>query len=229
VKGGLVADGTVTVRGEAVVPGEPDEAHVFLEIKAVEKSPQKAMANASARSAALQAVFEDLEIPALARATSGISVAEETEWDTRSSRRKHVGFRAVNRVSVRLDDVETVARLIGEATDKCEASVRGPDWQIALANPARTEAFRAAASDARRKAEAYASALGVSLGDVLTVIEPGLGVRVHQRHEIMPAPAAAPGSAAARPPEIEVDAGALDVAAAVEVTFALEQTPGGSS
>ena len=55
-----MANGTVTVRGEAVVPGEPDEAHVYLEIKAVEKSPQKAMANASDRSAALQVIFEDL-------------------------------------------------------------------------------------------------------------------------------------------------------------------------
>ena len=166
----------------------------------------------------------------MARATSGISVLEETEWDARSSRRKHLGYRAVNRISVRLDDVETVARLISEATDKCDASVRGPDWQIALANPARTEAFRAAAEDARRKAEAYASALGTSLGDVLTVIEPGLGVRVHQRHEIMPvpAPAAAPQAAAARPPEIQIEAGALDLAAAVEVTFALEQGSGRS-
>lgn len=221
-----MANGTVTVRGEAIVPAEPDEAHVFLEIKAVEKSTQKAMANASERSAALQRVFEELGVPETARSTSGISVAEETEWDARSSRRKHLGYRASNQVSVRLDDADKVARLISEATDKCDASVRGPRWQIALSNPARTEAFRAAAEDARRKAEAYASALGVTLGDVLSVVEPGLALRIQQRHEIVPRPAApAPQAASAAPPEIQVDAGALDVAAGVEVTFALEQRP----
>ena len=218
-----MATGTVTVRGEAVVPGEPDEAHVFLEIKAVEKSPQKAMADASARSATLQRIFEDLGIPELARSTSGISLEEETEWDSKSGRRKHLGFRAVNRIAVRLDDVDTVARLIADATEKCEAIVRGPSWQIALANPARAEAFRAAAEDARRKAEAYASALGVTLGDVLAVIEPGLAVRTHQRHEVVPAPMAAAPGAPAPSPEIQVQAGALDIPAAVEVTFALEQ------
>ncbi|MDQ4124693.1 MAG: SIMPL domain-containing protein, partial [Actinomycetota bacterium] len=176
----------MTVRGEALVPGEPDEAHVFLEIKAVEKSPQKAMADASERSERLQAIFEELDVPPLARATSGISVGEETEWT--SGKRKHLGYHAVNRVSVRLDDPDKVASLIAEAAERCEATVRGPSWEIALANPARVEAFRAAAEDARRKAAAYASALGATLGDVLSVIEPGLAVRTHQRHEIMPAP-----------------------------------------
>ncbi|HEV2755305.1 MAG TPA: SIMPL domain-containing protein [Actinomycetota bacterium] len=219
-----MASGTVTVRGEAVVPGQPDEAQVFIEITAVEKTPQKAMADVSERSARLQDVFVELDIPEAARSTSGVTLTEETEWEGKTGRRKHVGFRAGNRVTVRLDDVDTVARLVGEATDKCEAIVRGPSWQIALANPARTEAFRAAAEDARRRAEAYASALGATLGDVLSVIEPGLAVRTHQRHEVaLPPPAAAPSRVAAPAPEVQVDAGALDIPAAVEVTFALEQ------
>lgn len=220
-----MASGTVTVRGDALVPGEPDEAHVLLEIKAVEKSPQRAMADASRRSDALQEIFEEVGVPAKARATSGISIGEETEWS--SGKRKHLGYHAVNRVSVRLDDTEKVARLIAEATERCEATVWGPQWQIAAANPARAEAFGAAAADARRKAEAYASALGVRLGDVLSVVEPGLVARTQQRHEIMPAlpPAAAPGArAAAAPPDIQIDAGALDIPASVEVTFALEQS-----
>ncbi|HEX2296287.1 MAG TPA: SIMPL domain-containing protein [Actinomycetota bacterium] len=219
-----MASGTVTVRGEALVPGEPDEAQVVLEIKAVERSPQKAMADASARSDRLQEIFEELEIPPVARATSGISVGDEWEWS--SGKHKHLGYHAINRVSVRLDDAEKVATLIAEATERCEAAVRGPSWEIALANPARVEAFRAAAADARRKADAYASALGARLGDVVSVIEPGLAVRTHQRHEIMPvpAPAAAPSRASAPAPDIQVDAGALDIPAAVEVTFALEQS-----
>ena len=222
-----MATGTVTVRGEALVPGEPDEAHVFLEIKAVEKSTQKAMTDVSERSDRLQAIFEELDVPSLARATSGISVGDEWEWS--SGKRKHLGYHAVNRVSVRLDDAGKVASLIGEATDRCGANVRGPSWEIALANPARAEAFRSAAEDARRKADAYASALGVRLGDVLTVIEPGLAVRTHQGHEMIPPPQpamAAPGARQAAPPspEIQVDAGALDIRAAVEVTFALEQS-----
>lgn len=219
-----MATGTVTVRGEALVPGEPDEAHVFIEIKAVGKAPQKAMADASERSDELRAIFEELDVPPVARATSGISVGEEFEWS--SGKRKHLGYHAVNRVSVTLDDAATVAALIAEATERCEATVRGPSWGIALSNPARVEAFRAAAEDAHRKAEAYASALGAKLGDVLSVIEPGLAVRTHQRHEIVPPPApaaAAPAAASSAPREIPVDTGALDIPAAVEVTFALEQ------
>ena len=42
----------------------------------------------------------------------------------------------------------------------------GPRWWIAPDNPARVEACRQAAAEAKRKAEAYADALGLRLGAV---------------------------------------------------------------
>ncbi len=54
------------------------------------------------------------------------------------------------------------------------AEVTGPRWSLVPDNPAHEAARRAAASDARRRAEAYADALGLTLGPVAWVAEPGL-------------------------------------------------------
>jgi uncharacterized protein YggE len=126
------------------------------------------------------------------------------------------GYRATNHVVVRLDAAEMAGRLMNEAVTRAQARVNGPRWRFKLENPARAEACRQAAADARRKAEAYAAALGMRLGPVLRVAESG---------------ADSGGEAAALPPmiregpgpsDMQIEAGRLDVAATVEVTFALE-------
>jgi uncharacterized protein YggE len=210
---------TVTVRGQAVVPGEPDEVRLAIELTALSPTPEEALADVAKRSEILERIFNDLDIPRKARTTSGVSVKEEREYER--GKYLHRGYTASNRVSIRLDDYQLVGRLMKEATNQAQARLQGPWWQIALDNPARAQAYREAAADARRKAEAYAEALGARLGSVLTVTEPGL--RREPEHDRVYAMAASADMSLEAEPEIEVQAGSLDIPAAVEVTFRLEQ------
>jgi uncharacterized protein YggE len=141
---------TVTVRGEAVVPGRPDEIVVALELSAIRETPEAAYDDVAGRSAELEALFGELEIAPAGRSTTGVS----------------------NRVSVRVADPALVSRLLREAVARAEAGVKGPGWRVAPDNPARIEACRGAAAVARLKAEAYADALGVRLGRVVEAREP---------------------------------------------------------
>jgi hypothetical protein len=94
--------------------------------------------------------------------------------------------------------------------------VRGPTWWIAPGNQARLAACRQAAAEAKRKAEAYADALGLHLGDVAEIREPAGG-------GIEPRPLGGPIALRAAPaPTLEVDPGELQVKAQVEVTFHLD-------
>ena len=104
--------------------------------------------------------------------TTGISVNEEREYDKGTYH--HRGYRATSVVSVRLSDPEKLAQLVQHSTSRALARIEGPWWRIALDNPARVEACRQAAAEAKRKAEAYASSLGTTPGAVLSVTEPGL-------------------------------------------------------
>jgi uncharacterized protein YggE len=209
-----VTEAKVTTRGEAVVPGRPDEGVWSIEVDALADAADGALAEVTARSRDVEAVLDELEVPKEKRSTSGVSVREEFDYaDGKQVRR---GFRAQNLVTVRLADPSTAGRLIEEAVGRAKASVRGPSWWIAPDNPARLEACRAAAAEASRKAEAYAQALGLRLGPVLEVREPSAGPVP------LPRPAARAIALSAADTSLEVDPGELDVHAQVEITFALE-------
>jgi predicted metalloprotease len=123
-----------------------------------------------------------------------------------------------NLVTVRLADASIAGRMIRGPSSARRPGVRGPTWWIAPDNPARVEACRRAAVEARRKAEAYADALGLRLGGVVEVREPSPGGHAAPR----PAVGAISMRAVAEPASVEVDPGELNVQAQVEVTFFLE-------
>lgn len=217
----VVEPGTVTVRGEATVPAKPDEVLVAIEVNVLEGTAEAALSEAALRSERLEAALTSLSIPEDRRATAGVTVKEEREYER--NRFVSKGYRATNRILIRLDDAAPLGRLIREATEQAQARVDGPWWRVKLENPARVEACRQAATEARRKAEAYAGALGAKLGAVIAVTEPGLA-RPRPTGEMGQMRAlAATAVVAAPPPEVEVHPGELDVSAAVEVTFALDQ------
>ena len=163
---------TVTVRGDAVVPGEPDEVRLTVEVTALFPTPEEALADVAARSETPEGLLRALDVPRSARTTSGLSVSEEREYER--GRYVHRGYTASNRIWIRSNDPGIVGRLMKRATNDAKARIEGPWWHIALDSPARVEACRQAATDARRKADAYANALGARLGHVLSVVEPGL-------------------------------------------------------
>jgi uncharacterized protein YggE len=97
---------------------------------------------------------------------------------------------------------------------------------VTPAHPQRMEACTQAALQARGKAEAYAAAVGLRLGPVTEIREPGTG---HPDRFATPAFAAAASVAMASrageeapPAPIEVDPGEVEVFGSVEVTFELE-------
>jgi uncharacterized protein YggE len=210
---------TVSVAGHATVTATPDEAVVTIRVSILDKSPERALTEAGERSAELEKIFGELGIGDVG--TTGLSVSAEVEYDGKARRNIHRGYRATNQVTVTLSDAALVGRLLQETTERVEADTTGPFWRLALDNPARAEAQRLAAADAKRKAEAYLSALGARLGPIVRVTEPGLSPPP-QGDNFPPAPAA-PRAESLRP-AIEVHTGSLEVAASVEVTFAIDES-----
>jgi hypothetical protein len=204
----------VTVRGDAFLCVEPDEALLWITLSALEDTPGDALADVSARSRDLIAMLDETGVAKADRSTTGITVAEE--WDHTQQGRLSRGHRAVSRVSVRLNDPERIGQLIAEATEKLSAQVDGPRWIISPDNPARLEAARAAAAAARRKAEAFAEGSGAKLGRLLELSEPGQ--HVHQIR--MAARAGAVGFAAGD--AMPVEPGESEVAASIVASFLLE-------
>jgi uncharacterized protein YggE len=166
---------TVTVRGVGEARTSPDEASVTLTIEAIEQKAAAALAKVAERTQAALELCDSLGIEPAARVTSGASIAEHGEHD-REGRWQHRGYRAWNQIVARVGEASVVGELIAGAVDR-GAQVSGPAWTIAPDNPARVEACKEAALDARRRAEAYADALGVRVGAIVAVRDPGRAFR----------------------------------------------------
>ena len=97
-----------------------------------------------------------------------------------------------------------------------KAQITGPSWAVSLTNPARIEACRQAAQNARRRAQAYAEALGAQLGSVVFMHEPDVQLHGGEIEQMKMLGRDTSTS------DVAVHPGQLDCAASVDVTFRLE-------
>jgi uncharacterized protein YggE len=202
---------TVTVRGDAVIRAEPDEAMLWITLSALEDAPGPALSDVSARSNALVALLNELGVTKADRSTTGITVYED--FDHTQSGRQSLGHRAISRVSVRLTDPDLIGQLIAQATEDLAARIDGPRWQIAPDNPVRLQAARQAAADGQRKAQAYAEGVGAKLGRLIQLTEPDGHVGIIRTAGGLRPMAAEP---------LPVEPGEHEVTASIQATFALD-------
>lgn len=205
-----MTEATVTARGHAIVRGRPDEGSWTIDLTATAETPDAALTQVGERSQALTALLDEIGLAPEMRSSTGLTVREAIDYENGSP--VHKGFRAQNLVTVRLQDPAVAGKLLQGATERAQAQVRGPSWWIAPDNPARIEACRRAATEAKRKAEAYADALGLDLGAVAEVREP--------QGTSSPLARASALTMGAEP--IDIDPGELQVEAQVDVTFRSE-------
>jgi hypothetical protein len=84
-----------------------------------------------------------------------------------------VGYRASNRVTIKVRDVSKVAGVIDTLVGAGANEIGGINFMVSQASKLLDEARDKAVADARRKAEIYARAAGVTLGAPLSISEDG--------------------------------------------------------
>ena len=87
-----------------------------------------------------------------------------------------VGFRASNRVTVKIRDVTKVAGIIDTLVGAGANDIGNISFEVTQASKLLDDAREQAVVDARRKAEIYAKATGVTLGSPLSISEGGAPV-----------------------------------------------------
>ena len=165
----------ISVTGEATVSAPPDLAEIDGGVISSAKNARDA---SDANNAAMGKVL-------LALKASGI---DEKDYQTsrlslqpqytpvpagQPSQPVIVGYRASNRVTIRLRDVTKVASVIDTLVGAGANDIGGVNFMISQASKLLDEAREQAVADARRKAEIYAKAGGVTLGAPLRISEDG--------------------------------------------------------
>jgi len=207
----VIPPAAISVTGEATVSVPPDLAEIGGGVTSEAKTAREASeANNAAMGKLLQALkgagIEEKDIQ-----TARLSLQPQSA-PNRSGPPAIAGYRASNRVTIRVRDVTKVASVIDTLVGAGANEIGGINFVVSQASILLDEARERAVADARRKAEIYARAAGVTLGAPLSISEEGNSAPVPYRRM-------AAGMAVSAP----VAQGEETLAVTVSVSWAIKQ------
>ena len=163
----------IRVTGEATLSVAPDRATIDL---GVETENQNAGQVASQNAKKVDAVIQQLRKrfgKTVAVKTLSYSITPRYRYPKDGGQREKDGFTAANVVRVDTGALDQVGNIIDVATSAGANRVQQLQFLLRDEEPSRAEALRAATRSARAKAQAIAEALGLRLGNVISVDESG--------------------------------------------------------
>ena len=202
----------ISVIGEATVSVPPDQAQIDGGVANDAKTAREA---SDANNAAMGKVLLALKGAGIDEKdfqTSRLSLQPQYA-PNRSGPSPIVGYHATNRVTIRVRDVSKVANIIDVLVGAGANDIGGINFTVAQASKHLDEAREKAIADARRKAEIYAKATGVTLGEPISISEEGGALPVFRSNKI-----AVGGIAAAAP----VAQGEETLSISVSVSWAIK-------
>jgi uncharacterized protein YggE len=163
---------TISVSGEAQVSAPPDLAQIDAGVSTEARTAREA---SEANNAAMGKVLLALKGAGIEEKdfqTSRLSLQPQYA-PNRSGPNAVVSYRAANRVTIKLRDVTKVAGTIDLLVAAGANELGGINFMVSGASKLLDDAREQAVADARRKAEIYAKAAGVTLGSPVSISEEG--------------------------------------------------------
>jgi uncharacterized protein YggE len=167
----IIPPATISVSGEAHVSVPPDLAEIDAGVTSEAKTAREA---SEANNAAMGKVLLALKGAGIVEKdfqTSRLSLQPQYANQSRPGPNVVVGYRASNRVTIQLRDVSKVASVIDTLVGAGANEIGGINFMVSEASKLLDAARAQAIADARRKAEIYAKAAGVTLGAPVSISE----------------------------------------------------------
>ncbi len=207
----------ISVTGEATISVPPDLAQIDAGVASDAKTAREASdANNAAMSKVLIAL-KGANIDEKDYQTSRLwlqpQYAPNRPGLSASGPSAIVGYRASNRVTIKLRDVAKVASVIDTLVAAGANDIGNINFSVSQASKLLDEAREKAVADARRKAEIYAKAAGVTLGAPLSISEGGAPAPVFREKMAVPLASAS----------VPVAQGETTLSVSVSVTWAIKQ------
>ena len=171
----VVPPPTISVSGEGTVSVSPDLALIDGGVSTEAKTAREASETNNAAMGKVLLALKGAGIEEKDFQTSRLSLQPQYAQQTKPGPNIVVGYRASNRVNIRLRDVTKVAAVIDTLVSSGANEIGGINFTVEKASKLLDEAREQAIADARRKAEIYARAAGVTLGAPVSISEDGGG------------------------------------------------------
>lgn len=188
---------TLSINGHGEVRQAPDLANVNVGVTSQAPAANEALA---ANSQAMQAIFAALKTAGIADKdvqTSNFMVQPRYDYNNEGRPPRLVGYDVSNSVTITVRLLDGLGAVLDQVVQSGSNQINGIQFDISNPQAATDEARKLAVADARRKAEIYAAAGGVKLGDIVSISE---GVAYQPPAPIMRAKAMRAEAMAAAPP-----------------------------
>jgi uncharacterized protein len=188
----IIPPATISVSGEAHVSVPPDLAEVDAGVTSEAKTAREA---SEANNAAMGKVLLALKGAGIAEKdfqTSRLSLQPQYANQSKPGPNVVVGYRTSNRVTIQVHDVSKVASVIDTLVGAGANEIGGINFMVSEASKLLDDARARAIADARRKAEIYAKAAGITLGAPVSISESSGSMPVRFRRMESAMVAAAP-------------------------------------
>ena len=208
---------TISVSGEGFVEAQPDRATVTVAVLTREKNPS-AVQSANARAA--QSVINS--VVALGIERKNISTGNynfNPTYRQRDGRNEIDGYEATNSVTIIVDDLNLISKVIDAALAHGANQVENLTFGLRNRSAYTDEALRLAVLDAKRKAEVVVAALGKNILGVRSVTIDSAAVSSPRNYKMARA-AIAEDSANFETP---IESGTLQCSASVHVEFEISK------
>jgi uncharacterized protein len=199
------AGSTITVTGDGTVDATPDRASFDFGVTTNGSTAAEALSRNSSEARAIVAALTKAGVSSSAIQTTQVSLWPQTS----NNGREITGYQASNSVQVTAALGQS-GRLVDAAVRAGANNVDGPGLDTTAKAALYDDALKRALGDAKGKAQAIASAAGLTLGAVVKVNEGGAASPIVYG-------AALEGRASGAPP---IEAGTQKIQASVTVTYA---------
>jgi uncharacterized protein YggE len=212
---------TLSLSGHGEISASPDVAILTTGVASQAPTARQALEANNADMAKLLAMLKAAGIDPKDIQTSGFSVNPQYVYpkaDDGSNLPPHVeGYEVSNAVTVKIDKLPELGGILDKMVSSGANTINGISFSVDDPSKLYDEARKAAVADARHKADIYAAAAGVTLGDVISISD---------EEPVAPPPRplvmamAAPAAKA-----VPVEAGQVSYSADVSLVWALKPAP----
>ncbi|MGY3619911.1 SIMPL domain-containing protein [Bradyrhizobium sp. USDA 10063] len=164
----------ISVNGEATISAVPDQAEIDAGVTSEAKTAREASDINNAAMSKVLLALKNAGIEEKDYQTSRLSLQPQYPPNpNRTGPATISGYRANNRVIIKVRDITKIAGLIDVLVGAGANEIGGIGFIVSQASKLLDDAREKAIADARRKAEIYAKAAGVTLGEALSISEGG--------------------------------------------------------
>lgn len=164
---------SIQTTGESVVTATPDRARIDIGVVTQSASSQDAAAQNAKKTSDVIGRLRSLLGQAADIKTISYALSPNYTYPREGGEARLTGYSASNTIRVTLDDLTKVGSVIDTATQAGANRIQQLQFILKDERPVLDQALREATSNAKRKAESIASAAGVRVLRVISVVESG--------------------------------------------------------